>query len=183
MLSVRLALFCINFRLEHTSTFAAGFQYNLAHLFSIMSRCAISNICSDKSKVTLQCQMLKFHQKGLLGRGLFQQNNWFYLLNFEFFLFRLDKNGPCVDSHAISYSYLRELWEHKSPDGTIVFVNMCSVQQILKISLKYVCDYCGSMVTKSRCSNTGCFNTEMGRFLARARYLFLALLVRFYRNF
>ena len=37
-----------------------------------MSRCAISNICSDKPKVnvTLQGQILKFLEKGLIGRGL-----------------------------------------------------------------------------------------------------------------
>ena len=49
--------------------FMLGFENNLAHFFSIMSRCAISNDFSYKSKVkvTPQGQMLKFLQKGLLG--------------------------------------------------------------------------------------------------------------------
>ena len=39
------------------------FKNNLAQLY--MSRCAISNICTDKVKVT-QGEMLNFLQKGLL---------------------------------------------------------------------------------------------------------------------
>ena len=39
-----------------TPTFISGVQYNLLKLFSIVIKCATSNICSDKSKVKVTLQ-------------------------------------------------------------------------------------------------------------------------------
>ena len=82
VLSVCPASVCTNLCLEHKD----GFQYNFGCLFSIMSRCAISNIFLDKSKkikVTHQGQIgvLKEKKKWPARQGVsFQQN---YLFHFE----------------------------------------------------------------------------------------------------
>ena len=88
---------------------------------------------------------------------------------------RSESNLPEDGTSSCPTYYLRDVWDEKPRDTSAVFVCNCSVQQILKVSLKYVCDHCGSMVKQSRCSNIGCFSTEMGRFLGRARYIVIII--------
>ena len=52
--NVRLHLFLSSLVWSITSTLTNGFKYDWAQLFFIMTRCASSNICLDKSKVKVK---------------------------------------------------------------------------------------------------------------------------------
>ncbi|XP_060564044.1 uncharacterized protein LOC132723363 isoform X2 [Ruditapes philippinarum] len=61
---------------------------------------------------------------------------------------------------------LVDLWTTSTPGQ--VFQCVCDIEKILKVSLKCVCEICGSLVVHSQCTNTACSRGESYRFLARA---------------
>ena len=76
-----------------------------------------------------------------------------------------DNSFLTVDQPDILQSvYLVDLWQDKSIKD---FSCVCYVQKVLKLSLKCICEMCGSVIIED-CSNTLCHSDEY-RFVTRMR--------------
>lgn len=65
------------------------------------------------------------------------------------------------------HRYLSDIWR-RGYDMAAMFKCVCHVQKVLRISLKYVCGICGTMVMQNKCSSQHCNNDTEMTFLARA---------------